>query len=468
MPTREIALERQGAVPLFRQIYRRYRQLIAQGLLKPGERVPSLRSLASELGISRGTVESAYDLLIGEGYLVSKGPGGTRVAALAHAAQVVPVIAPAPAAPAAGAHPGKPALLRPGLPALDAFPFKLWSRLAVRQQRSLPPSRLDYPDPAGHGPLRAAIAAYLQRARGISCAPQQVFVCAGYRAVLERVYRALLQPQDLVWVEDPGYPMALETLRQAGARLHPVPVDGEGMCVEMGMRQAAEARCALVTPSHQSPLGVSMSLARRLQLLDWARAAGSWIIEDDYDGEYRYQGAPLPALQSLDRAGRVLYAGTFSKVIFPGLRLAYLVVPAAQVDRFVRAAGPLGDCPELNQAILSDFIEQGHFARHVKKMRSLYAQRRGFLARALAAQAGALFTVELQAGGMHLLARLPDGADDVALAARARAQGFGVAALSSWHAQGRGGAGLIMGFANLDSQASADQLVRRLLRCWRA
>jgi GntR family transcriptional regulator/MocR family aminotransferase len=464
MPAPEIALNRQGTVPLFRQIYQRYRQLIAQGLLRPGERVPSLRSLAGELGISRGTVESAYDLLIGEGYLVSRGPGGTRVAAMAHAA---PDGAPVLVVPTAGTRQGKPALLRPGLPALDAFPFKVWSRLAVRQQRSLPPSRLDYPGPAGYGPLRAAIAAYLQRARGIACAPEQVFVCAGYRAVLALVCRALLRPQDLAWVENPGYPMALETLRQAGARLHPVPVDGAGLCVEVGLRQAAEARFALVTPSHQSPLGVSMSLARRLQLLDWARAAGSWIIEDDYDGEYRYQGAPLPALQSLDRAGRVLYAGTFSKVVFPGLRLAYLVAPAAQVDRFVRAAGPRGDCPELNQAILSDFIEQGHFARHVKKMRSLYAQRRGFLARALAAQAGALFSVELQAGGMHLLARLPDGADDQALAARARAQGFGVAALSSWHTQG-GGAGLIMGFANIDSQSSADQLVRRLLLCWRA
>ena len=243
----------------------------------------------------------------------------------------------------------------------------------------------------------------------------------------------------------------------------PLPVDGEGLCVDVGLQRAANARFAVVTPSHQSPLGVSLSLPRRLALLDWANAAGAWVIEDDYDSEYRYQGRPLPALKSLDRQGRVLYAGTFSKVLFPGLRLAYLVVPENQVARFVRSAEVFQQhCPSLSQATVADFLTQGHFARHLRKMRNLYALRRGYLSEALHAAFGDRLRIDLQAGGIQLLAQLDAGEDDRALAERINACGIGVHALSNWTLRERHPPGLLMGFTNLASAEQARDVVARM------
>ncbi len=237
-------------------------------------------------------------------------------------------------------------------PALDAFPRKVWTRLAARQLRHQGLEGLVYPDARGHAGLRTAIATYLGLSRGIACHPAQVFVCAGYRACLDLVVQTLLTPGDACWFEEPGYFIARRALQTAGLELIPVPVDDAGLDVAAGLAQAPTARCALVTPSHQSPLGVALSLPRRLALLDWAQRQQAWIIEDDYDSEYRYQGKPLPALKSLDDQGRVLYAGTFSKVLFPGLRLAYLVVPPEQIEAFTLSADHLHNhAPQLLQAI---------------------------------------------------------------------------------------------------------------------
>lgn len=357
---------------------------------------------------------------------------------------------------------GTPLPLQLGLPALDAFPRKLWNRLAARELRRAGLDGLVYPDARGHADLRAAIATYLGLSRGIACAPEQVFVCAGYRACLDLVVQTLLAPGDACWFEEPGYFIARQALQAARLELVPVPVDDQGLDVAAGLAQAPHARCALVTPSHQSPLGVSLALPRRLALLDWARRADAWIVEDDYDSEFRYLGKPLPALKSLDDGGRVLYTGTFSKVLFPALRLAYLVVPPRLVDSFAASA----DCrhnhvPPLWQATVASFLAEGHFARHLNRMRKLYRQRRQWLAEALASHLGARVRIDLQAGGLHLVARL-EGGDDQAWAAAAQAEGLAVQALSGWYLGAPQRQGLLLGFTNVAQADEALALAQRL------
>jgi GntR family transcriptional regulator/MocR family aminotransferase len=451
---------------LHRQIYERFRLAILHGQLRPGQRVASARALAAQLGLARGTVDAAYAQLAGEGYLEAMGQKGTRVAT-----GVIrldrPRAAPLPArrAPPAVAAiaAGTPLPLQLGIPALDAFPRKLWSRLGARRIRALGLAQLSYPDPRGNARLREAISSYLLPARGIRCSADQVFITAGYGASLDLACRVLLRAGQRFWLEDPCYPPARRLLEEAGARIVPVPVDEHGMRVEDGIRLAPKAALALVTPSHQAPLGVSLSIARRMKLLAWAQSSGAWIVEDDYDSEFRYTGAPLPALKALDSVGRVLYAGTFSKVLFPGLRLAYLVVPPAQVDAFSRAVGrSASGCPDLTQELVADFMEEGHLSRHIKKMRSLYAQRRITLATALEEAFGDRIRVQLQAGGMHLLARIQSRRRDSQLAASAQRQGLAVQALSQRATGTHAGQALLMGFTNVVSKAQARELAARL------
>ncbi|WP_241239364.1 PLP-dependent aminotransferase family protein [Xanthomonas sp. BRIP62409] len=270
------------------------------------------------------------------------------------------------------------------MPAFDAFPSKVWKRLAGRHLRSLDTAAMAYPEAAGYEPLRRAIANYLVSSRGVACTYEQVFVTSGYPGALDLICRTLLKTGDAGWYEDPGYLFARQFLQRYGLQLQPVPVDEEGLNVGEGLEQSPGARFAVVTPAHQSPTGVALSLPRRLQLLDWASQANGWVIEDDYDSEFRYHGRPLPALGSLDDNDRVLYTGSFSKVLFPGLRLAYLVVPKAQIERFTGAAGQLGGVGSfVSQATVAEFMEQGHFSRHLRKMRALYSQRRSYLVDAL-------------------------------------------------------------------------------------
>lgn len=460
-------LDHSHTAPIYRQLYQRFREAIGDGRLRPGDRVPAVRALAAELNLARGTVDAAYQLLIGEGYLIARGPAGTVVSPHLTLKQAPIGHTLANMTADQAIHSGAPPLtLQMGLPALDAFPRKLWTRLAGRQLRQSGLEGLVYPDAQGHAPLRAAIASYLGISRGITCRPEQVFVCAGYRACLDLISHTLMRPGDACWLEEPGYFMARNALQAAGATVVPVPVDEQGLDVAQGIARSPGARFAVVTPTHQSPLGVSLSLPRRLELLDWANRQQSWIIEDDYDSEYRYQGKPLPALKSLDDQGRVLYTGTFSKVLFPGLRLAYLVVAPEQVAAFVRQADRLHNhCPHLLQASVAAFLDEGHFARHLNKMRGLYARRRQWLIDALQHELGDGLLINPQAGGMHLLAGLPEG-DDIELAQRARTAGFAVEPLSRWYLQARPRHGLLFGFTNIGSAEQAMEVAQRLAQAF--
>ncbi len=452
---------------VYRQIYDRARAAIADGRLLPGARLPSARNLAAQLGAARGTVDAAYAMLAGEGWIVRRGPAGTVVAPQLAPGQRA---APAAAMPVPGHSSGvfatdmPVAPFRMGLPALDAFPRKLWARLVAREVRALSPAAMNYPDPAGWPPLREAIAAYLGIARGIACTPAQIIVTGGYQGALALIGRTLIEPGDGVWFEDPGYYQARLGLLAAGARLLPLAVDAQGMCVEDGVVRAPQAAFAVVTPAHHSPLGVTLSLPRRLALLSWAAAARAWVVEDDYDGEFHYAGRPLPALKSLDRDDVVLYAGSFSKVLFPALRLGYLVVPQNLVERFVRAAHACdAGQSRLEQGVVAAFMAEGHFARHLNRMRRLYAARRAALAAALATVFGERLRVELQGGGMHLLGRPAGDASDDELVRLAMAEGLMPGALSLHRVARDPGAGLLLSFTNI-AENHAEGAAQALLR----
>lgn len=453
--------------PYYRQIYDRFRDGIASGLLQPGSRIPSARALTKELGVARGTIDAAYSLLTAEGYIQARGQAGT-------------IVTPGlkPSAPVAGTLPRaksniavpsfRPESILPfqmGLPALDAFPRKIWARLGARCVRAMHPSDMVHPSVYGLQALRVQIAAYLQVSRGIDCSPSQIFVTSGYRHTVQLIAHALLKEGDRVWVENPGYPPTRELLGQMNVATVPVPVDLEGVVIDDGMRLAPKARAAVVTPAHQSPLCVSLSLPRRLALLDWAARSNAWIVEDDYDGEYRYVSRPLPALKSLDRDGRVLYAGTFSKVILPSMRLAYLVVPEAQVERFEQITQIFaGGSPELTQAIVTAFIKEGHFARHIQRMRKLYAERREATTAGLESVLNKYLRIDSPPGGMHLILRLQGRRSDRRLVTRMLEAGLYAEALSDWTMGNEGASALLLGFTNIDSQRTAELLGKRILK----
>jgi GntR family transcriptional regulator/MocR family aminotransferase len=466
-------LDAASGAPLYRQLYLRVRDAIAAGLLKPGDRVPATRTLAQQLGLARGTVAAAYNMLTAEGYLEARGQGGSvvggRTAGAAQAASAAPVSATTVHILHANGT-GTPLPFQMGLPALDAFPRKMWARLAARAARATQTRHMVRESSYGAPALRAAIAAHLHLARGIDCTDNQVFVTSGYRGSMELTMRALLAPGDRVWTEDPGFPPTGELLRGAGMTPVPVPVDADGLVVGNGIALAPDARAAVVTPAHQAPLAVAMSPQRRQALLDWAQAAGAWIVEDDYDGEFSYEGKPLPALASMDRGGRVIYTGTFSKVLFPSIRLAYVVVPPGLVERFERVCSVISSgSPALTQAIVGDFIQQGYFSRHIQRMRKLYAERRALTASGLSAALGGRLRIDSPSGGMHLLAHLPeDGggnpAADRVLAERMRRHGMAPQVLSDWYAAAPARNALLLAFTNIESPEQAAELGARIAR----
>ena len=424
-----VRLDRRLATPLFRQLYERIREAILDGALAPGTSLPSTRSLADQLSTARGTIELAYALLVGEGYVIGRAAAGTIVnpelSQLPRSAsgQTSSGKRADPGYELARGEPARP--FQMGLPALDAFPRKLWARLLARRARSLSSIGMVGQDPAGYAPLRRAIAGYLAIARGISCSTKQIFITAGYQGALGLVTRSMLAPGHSVWFENPGYFRARDALVAAGAAIVPVPVDRDGLDVRLAIKRSPKARLAVVTPSHQCPLGVTLSLPRRLELLAWAAKTGAWIIEDDYDSEFRYLGRPLPALKSLDDAGRVWYAGSFSKVLSPGLRLGYLVVPSSEVDRFHRATALFAPSSSLlDQMVVADFMIEGHFARHLKRMRRLYAVRRDAVVAALRTVFQDRLVVDVPPGGMHVIGRLSGRRNDVALAECVQAAGL--------------------------------------------
>jgi GntR family transcriptional regulator/MocR family aminotransferase len=462
-----MTLDRSSGVPVSRQIYERIRTAILSGQLGPGLKLPSSRRLAAELGVSRTTTLAAYERLRDEGYLDGRVGAGTTVAQLpdlrprAAGREAAAVRAPplsAQGAELAGvrwrmqramATPGPgPAAFPVGLPAFDAFPAELWSKVVARRARRSAGSLLRYQHPAGYRPLREAIAAYAGMARGVRCTPDQVLVVGGAQAGLSLTARLLLDPGDDAWLEDPGYYGARGAIVAAGANPVPVPVDAGGLDVPAARRRAPRARLAYVTPSHQFPLGVTLSLPRRLALLEWARTNGTYVVEDDYDSEYRYVGEPLPSLQGLDDAGRVIYVGSFSKVLFPALRIGYVIVPDELVDAFAAAHRFAAiHVSSFEQAALTDFITEGHFPRHIRRMRALYAERETTLVDAVRRELDGLLSVTPAHAGLHLIGWLPGGADDELAATRAAAHGVDTQPLSAHAQEPYERPGLLLGYA---------------------
>ncbi|WP_343073342.1 PLP-dependent aminotransferase family protein [Pyxidicoccus fallax] len=480
-----LVLDASTGAPLQAQVVEALRSAILAGRLAPGTRLASTRALAEQLDVSRNTVLNAYARLLSEGYLVGQTGSGTYVArepperltAARRApvrerepARVAPPVlsrrgaalaaVPALPAPGHGIPPGRMAF-RVGLPALDAFPSELWGRLLHARWRRSWRDMMSPVPVEGYPPLRRAVADYLATARGVRCVPEQVFIVNGTQQALSLAAQMLLDPGDAAWVEDPGYFLARGALTAAGATLVGVPVDDEGLDVEAGLRLRPDAKLAVVTPSHQLPLGVAMSERRKQALLAWAARSKAWIVEDDYDSELRYVGRPLPSLQGFAADARVLHTGTFSKVVSPALRLGYLVVPEPLVDAF-RSARNFADrySPVLEQAVLADFISQGHFSRHVRRMRVLYAARQEALLDAGRRELRGLLDLAPLPAGMHLIGWLPEGRDEHAATARATDAGVAVIPLSSSRLERRGRGGLMLGYACVPEEEIAEAVTR--------
>jgi GntR family transcriptional regulator / MocR family aminotransferase len=333
-------------------------------------------------------------------------------------------------------------------PAIDLFPVDLWARISARVLRRAPRSLYGHGNTAGYQPLRRAIAEYIGGSRGVRCSPDQVIVTSGAQQALDLIGRLLLDPGDRVWMEDPGYPGAWFALRAAGARLVPVPVDHDGLHVETARKLAPHAKMAYVTPANQFPLGVTMSADRRMELLNWAVSAGAWIVEDEYDAEYRYYGRPVAALQTLDRSGSVIYVGTFTKMLFNALRLGFLVVPERLAGAFEAARSYIDrHPPTLDQAILAEFITEGHFGHHVRRMRQTYSERMSVLREAARKHLNGLLDVTPAAAGMRTVAWLETRASDKAAAQRAQMLGLELTALSTFTMKYPRKPALILGFA---------------------
>lgn len=475
-----IAVDRRAAKPLHRQIYDAYRGAISGRNLGAGQQVPSTRALASELGISRIPVLNAYSQLLAEGYFESRSGSGTFVSSAM------------PEHPASFANRGAPAKVRRGprpvsqramlLPrfkpapwlsgwgaftvaqlAVDHFPFRIWSNLVMKHSRHVRISSLHFTNPMGSEDFRETIAAYLRTARAVNCEARQIIVVSGSQQALEISARVLLDPGNPVWVEEPGYRLAQQVLKMAGCRMIPVPVDDQGLNVAAGIEQCRNARAAYVTPSHQFPLGVTMSASRRIQLLDWAQSSGSWIIEDDYDSEYRYAEMPIASLQGLDRNSRVIYIGTFSKTLFPSLRIGYMVIPPDLVDRFVAVRHAMDVYPpHLYQAVLGDFINQGHFSRHIRKTRLVYGDRRKVLVEAIRQEFGSRLEIVGANAGIHLVTTLPKPLVDREISVRAARENLWLWPLSPCYLSKNSRQGFILGFGSTTAREIPNRV--RLMR----
>ncbi len=481
-----LAIDKKDPRSLYKQIYDGYRKAIVDGALGAGQRVPSTRVLAVEAGISRIPVLSAYAQLLAEGYFESHVGSGTIVSrSLPHrAAAPSPALNPLKDAEGAGGRPiSKRGSLIPragdpyhrsqlvpfglGQIAFEHFPLQVWNRLVTRRSRTLSAGSLSYGDPMGWKGLRETIAAHLRAARGVRCEADQIMIVSGSQQGLEITARVLFDPGNRVWMEEPGYNFARNVFAFHGCQVISVPVDSEGLSVAAGVKRARNARAALVTPSHQYPLGVTMSASRRLQLLDWAKSHGSWIIEDDYDSEYRYEGNPVTSLQGLDRTSRVIYIGTFSKVLFPSLRLGYVVVPADLIERFLAARFIMEISPAtFHQTVLADFIREGHFSRHIRRMRLIYGERRSALIESLRSNLGEAAEVAGAEAGMHLSA-IVKGISDREVAQRAASQGLSLTPLSPFYASEPPQQGFILGFSNtsVEEIPAAVRRLRLALRC---
>ena len=474
-----VTLDGEGA--LNERLYRGLRKSILHGHLQSGARLPSTRDLASALAISRNVVVMAFDQLVAEGYIESRTGSGSFVSdtlpdaslapwrprahlvtsspdvALSEHARRVLALAPLPA-------PGKPPRsglrydFRYGIPAVGDFPQRIWSRLLARRGRAMSIRTLRYGGTLGYGPLRKAIADYVTRARGVAATPDQIVIVNGAQQALDLIARLFIDRGDRVAMEEPGYQAARQVFIAAGARLLPIPVDEYGMDVARLPRRGS-VRLAYVTPSHQFPLGSVLPLARRLELLRWADATGAHIVEDDYDSEFRYEGRPLEAVQGLDRSGRVLYVGTFSKVLFPSLRIGYLVVPESLISA-IAALRFLVDyhTPTFEQEVLADFMSEGHFERHLRRSRARNEQRRGALLEAMDSELGDAVQVTGENAGVHLVAWLREvtAARLEAILSLAASRGLGIYPVSPYYIRPPRRGGLLLGYACLTEREIRD------------
>ncbi len=471
-----------AAVPLYRWLYDQLRTAILDGRLKPGARVPATRDLAASYGLSRATIVSAFEQLRSEGYVEGRRGSGTYVSkvlpeALLHVARAgrerrlphrrISFSAYARRLQPIRSLPVRPVrAFRPNQAALNLFPTALWAQVAARRLRKVSARLLAGGEPLGYRPLREAVAEYLNTSRGVKCTPDQVLIVSGAQEGLDRTARLLLNVGQPAWMEEPGFPGAAAVLHAAGARICRVPVDAEGLDFERGITRWPCPKLVYVTPAHQFPLGVTMSLRRRLALLEWARKAGVLLFEDDYDSEYRYSGRPVPALQGLDRAGVVIFGGSFSAVMCPALRLGYLVVPPEMVDVFAAAQSVSTHHPPLlEQAVLCDFIREGHFARHIRRMREVYAERLNVLLKAAHERLDGALEISSVEAGLQTVGWLKRRVSAGYVAQAASERNVEVTPLVRY-AFGRAPAnGIVLGFAAVESRElrrGVDELARVL------
>ena len=463
-------VDRASGTPLFRQVYLQIRAAIMSRTLAPGLRLPSTRELASRLRLARASVISAYEQLLAEGYVAGKARSGTFIA----------FDLPAPTEKRAPERVARPMAKVPSISVRgkalehvraftaesDARPFNMgrtrvdartveaWRKLTHQAVRTLGPLHLGYSDPRGLPELRQTLCDYLRAARAVRCEPEQIIVTGGTQPAIDLAIRVLLDRDAEVWVEDPCYPVTYDALATAQMRIRPIPVDAQGLNVGAGLQRAPNARAAFVTSSHQFPLGVALTMPRRLALLTWARETGSWIIEDDYASEFRYSGRPLASLQGLDDAGRTIYIGTLNKALFPGLRIGYLVVPQSLLRAFVSARYLIDRQPSsLNQTVVAEFMRQGYFAAHIRRTRLQYRDQRDGLVAELTRRAGDNLTIDVPDQGMHLLAYLRHRLSDVEIEQAAGQCGVIVRAIRPMYRKARARSGLMLGFSGFPLEA---------------
>ena len=474
-----IAIDRKAPKALHQQIYDAYRTAIIDRSLGIGQRVPSTRMLASELGISRIPILNAYGQLLAEGYFESRVGAGTVVSKSLPDQVTSTNLSSIPRSKRALRGP-RPLSKRSAFlesidkirwnlgwgpfgvsqVAFEQFPFRIWNMLITRHCRKVSAESLNYGSPMGSRDLREAVAGYLRTARGVRCEANQIMIVSGSQQALEISARVLLDPGNSVWMEEPGYRFARSVFSMNGCQIVPVRVDGEGLNVAAGIKQCPNARAALVTPSHQYPLGVTMSASRRLQLLDWAESSGSWIIEDDYDSEYRYENMPIASLQGLDPNARVIYIGTFSKVLFPSLRLGYIVLPPDLISRFLAVRLAMDISPAgFHQAVLADFIREGHFSRHIRRMRLLYSERRSVLIETIRKQLEPGVEIVGGQAGMHFSLTV-NGIQDHEISERAAAERLWLVPLSSSYLTKPARQGFILGFGSTEVEQIPDAVCK--------
>jgi GntR family transcriptional regulator/MocR family aminotransferase len=473
-------VDRAADAPVFRQIYLQLRSAILSGTLLRATKLPSTRELAAQLGVSRSAVVSAFEQLLAEGYVFGKKGAGTYIASdlpepfeAIHGRKKRPASVAKPAAPfrdlggfvdVTAQSDERPFNL--GRTLVDARTAELWRKLSARTLRSFGRHHLGYGDPRGTLELRKSVCDYLKAARGVRCEPGQVVITAGTQQAVDIVTRVMQGPDKEAWIEDPGYSLTRLTLVAAGAKVCPIPVDQHGVNVNEGIRRAPKARAVFITPSHQFPKGVALSMARRLELLAWARESGAWIVEDDYASEFRYGGRPLTSLQGLDEAERVIYIGTLNKALFPGLRLGYAVVPPSLVRAFVTARYLMDRQPSsLCQAVVAAFMEEGHFAAHIRRMREVYRNQRDALVAALRRRLGDHLTVDPPDQGMHLVAYTRRGLSDVTIERAAREHGVVVRAMSRLYVEAPSQSALVLGFSGYPHQIIAPAIARLARAC---